>query len=68
MWYLVLNMFEVFNEYSNEYKQNMNIVFHVSSLNCTIPNVYVENRQIVKCVQNKAEEQCKKSILCLYSM
>ena len=68
MWYLVLNMFEVINEYSNEYKQNMNIVFHVSSINCTIPNVYVENRQIVKCVQNKAEEQCKKSILCLYSM
>ena len=68
MWYLVLNMFEVIDEYSNEYKQNMNIVFHVSSINCTIPNVYVENRQIVKCVQNKAEEQCKKSILCLYSM
>ena len=61
-------MFEVIDEYSNEYKQNMNIVFHVSSINCTIPNVYVENRQIVKCVQNKAEEQCKKSILCLYSM
>ena len=61
-------MFEVINEYSNEYKQNMNIVFHVSSINCTIPNVFVENRQIVKCVQNKAEEQCKKSILCLYSM
>ena len=68
MWYLVLNMFEVINEYGNEYKQNMNIVFHISSINCTIPNVYVENRQIVKCVQNKAEEQCKKSILCLYSM
>ena len=68
MWYLVLNMFEVIDEYSNEYKQNMNIVFHVSSINCTIPNVFVENRQIVKCVQNKAEEQCKKSILCLYSM
>ena len=61
-------MFEVIDEYSNEYKQNMNIVFHVSSINCTIPNVYVENRQIVKCVQNKAEEQCKKSILCLNSM
>ena len=61
-------MFEVIDEYSNEYKQNMNIVFHVSSINCTIPNVFVENRQIVKCVQNKAEEQCKKSILCLYSM
>ena len=61
-------MFEVIDEYSNEYKQNMNIVFHVSSINCTIPNVYVENRQIVKCVQNKAEEQCKKNILCLYSM
>ena len=68
MWYLVLNMFEVIDEYSNEYKQNMNIVFHVSSINCTIPNVYVENRQILKCVQIKAEEQCKENILCLYSM
>ena len=49
-------MFEAFNEYGNEYKQNMNIVFHISSVHCTIPNVYAENRQIVKCVQNKVEE------------
>ena len=55
-------MFEVFNEYSNEYKQNMNMVFHVSSIDCTIPNVYEENRQIVKCVQNKAVAQGEHSL------
>ena len=68
MWYLVLNMFEAFYEYRNEYKINVNLLFYMSSVHCTIPNVYAKHRQIVKCVQNKVEEQYKENILCLYSM
>ena len=61
-------MFEASYEYGNEYKQNVNIVFYISLIHCTIPNVYAENRQIVKFVQNKVEVQYKENILCLYSM